>query len=240
MKNKNGVSLIVLVITIIVMIILAASIVITLSNTGIIDKAQFATDRYNQVLTEQQTTISGFEDYLDNKQSGNNGQEDNDENINLENNYVVEIGNKEYVTGKQIVLVYTNNDSICFNYGEKLMLDVTGSGYKYNDVTEYEHVYGYVTDTIVEGTLENYKENIKSLDDTSDVFVIDYTLKCDVNFSGEVNLRDVAVIQGVINVTESTFSNYMQNVLKSDVNGDKCVNETDFNIAQNEYTSSTN
>ena len=42
MQNKKGISLIVLVITIIVMIILAASVVITLSNTGIINKATHA------------------------------------------------------------------------------------------------------------------------------------------------------------------------------------------------------
>jgi Tfp pilus assembly protein PilE len=41
-KEKQGISLIVLVITIIVMIILAASVVITLSNSGIIGKANEA------------------------------------------------------------------------------------------------------------------------------------------------------------------------------------------------------
>jgi type II secretory pathway pseudopilin PulG len=43
MKRKQGISLIVLVITIIVMIILAASVVLTLNNTGIITKANDAT-----------------------------------------------------------------------------------------------------------------------------------------------------------------------------------------------------
>ena len=48
MKNKKGISLIVLVITIIVMIILAASVVITLSNTGVIDRAGQAVDLTNE------------------------------------------------------------------------------------------------------------------------------------------------------------------------------------------------
>ena len=45
--KKQGISLIVLVITIIVMIILAAAVVITLSNTGIIDRAGKAVDLTN-------------------------------------------------------------------------------------------------------------------------------------------------------------------------------------------------
>ena len=45
--NKKGISLIVLVITIIVMIILAAAIVITLSNSGIINKANEAVEKTN-------------------------------------------------------------------------------------------------------------------------------------------------------------------------------------------------
>ena len=45
---KKGISLIVLVITIIVMIILAASVVITLSNTGVIDRAGQAVDLTNE------------------------------------------------------------------------------------------------------------------------------------------------------------------------------------------------
>ena len=52
---KKGISLIVLVITIIVMIILAASVVITLSNTGIIERANHATQLTNK--NQLQTSI---------------------------------------------------------------------------------------------------------------------------------------------------------------------------------------
>ena len=45
--NKRGISLITLVITIIIMIILAGAIIITLSNTGIFDKANDAVSKYN-------------------------------------------------------------------------------------------------------------------------------------------------------------------------------------------------
>ena len=47
-KNKQGISLIVLVITIIILIILAAAIIITLSNTGIINQAEKGTNAYSE------------------------------------------------------------------------------------------------------------------------------------------------------------------------------------------------
>ena len=47
-KNKQGISLIVLVITIIIMIILAAAIIITLSSTGIINQAEKGTNAYSE------------------------------------------------------------------------------------------------------------------------------------------------------------------------------------------------
>ncbi len=56
MKNKKAVSLIVLVITIIVMIILAGTIILSLNNSGIIEKAQSAVDETN--LKEVQTLAS--------------------------------------------------------------------------------------------------------------------------------------------------------------------------------------
>ncbi|MBR6641053.1 MAG: hypothetical protein IKL08_02530 [Clostridia bacterium] len=65
LKNKQGISLIVLVITIIVMIILAASVVITLSNSGIINKASEATGKTNRAQVEQYASIVWAEAYMD-------------------------------------------------------------------------------------------------------------------------------------------------------------------------------
>ena len=56
MQKKKGISLIVLVITIIVMIILAGSIIITLSNSGIITKANEAVDLNNEKQMEEYIT----------------------------------------------------------------------------------------------------------------------------------------------------------------------------------------
>ncbi|MBR6689207.1 MAG: type II secretion system protein [Clostridia bacterium] len=66
MKRKQGVSLIVLVITIIVMIILAASVVITLSNTGIINRASLVVDLANQSQVQNLASLIWADAYTNN------------------------------------------------------------------------------------------------------------------------------------------------------------------------------
>ena len=62
---KKGISLIVLVITIIVMIILAASVVISLNNTGIINKASEAVDLTDEKQVQDLAALIWAEAYLD-------------------------------------------------------------------------------------------------------------------------------------------------------------------------------
>ncbi len=63
--QKKGISLIVLVITIIVMIILAASVVISMSNTGIIDKADYATQLTDKKQVENLAALTWAELYTE-------------------------------------------------------------------------------------------------------------------------------------------------------------------------------
>lgn len=58
MKKKNAISLIVLVITIIVMAILSATVIITLSNTNIINEAQKAKDATNQASEKEVLSVA--------------------------------------------------------------------------------------------------------------------------------------------------------------------------------------
>ena len=62
---KKGISLIVLVITIIVMVILAAAVVITLSNTGIINRANVAVEKTNQKQIEQLASLAWSEAFME-------------------------------------------------------------------------------------------------------------------------------------------------------------------------------
>ena len=67
MQKKQGISLIVLVITIIVMIILAASVVITLSNTGVINRASQAVDLTNEAAVQDLAALTWADAYMNNK-----------------------------------------------------------------------------------------------------------------------------------------------------------------------------
>ena len=64
--NKQGVSLIVLVITIIVMIILAGTIILSLDNNGIIGKAQEAVNKTNLAEVQNLAQLAWAEAYLNN------------------------------------------------------------------------------------------------------------------------------------------------------------------------------
>ncbi len=63
MQKTKGISLIVLVITIIVMIVLAGAIVLTLNNSGIIDKATIAVDETNLATVKELTQMAWAEAY---------------------------------------------------------------------------------------------------------------------------------------------------------------------------------
>ena len=65
MKNKNGISLIVLVITIIVMIILAGAIILTINNSGIINKASEAVDASDEATVKELAQLAWAEAYAD-------------------------------------------------------------------------------------------------------------------------------------------------------------------------------
>lgn len=58
MKNKKGISLIVLIITIIVMIILAGAIILTISNSEILSKATTGVEASNLKQLEAAATIA--------------------------------------------------------------------------------------------------------------------------------------------------------------------------------------
>lgn len=63
MKNKKGISLVVLVITIIVMIILASTIILTLSNSGIINKSNEAVEKSNLIQVKKIAALKWAEAY---------------------------------------------------------------------------------------------------------------------------------------------------------------------------------
>ena len=65
-RNKSGISLITLVITIIIMIILAGAIILTLTNSGIFDKANDAVSKYSLKQVQAIADLAWAEAYADN------------------------------------------------------------------------------------------------------------------------------------------------------------------------------
>ena len=69
MQKRKGISLIVLVITIIVMIILAGAIILSLNNAGIIGKANQAVEESNEATVKQLADLKWSEAYLEGKRT---------------------------------------------------------------------------------------------------------------------------------------------------------------------------
>ena len=149
MKNKQGISLIVLVITIIVMIILAASVVITLSNTGVIGRANEAVDLTNEAQVQDLAALTWADAYMDNKRGtdlvnevttklGEQGVTSDKWNITITDTGVV-VTNKNSSSGTGLGSLIT-----AANYGDKVDYTVTVDGTTYSDWQIYYHNSDYV------------------------------------------------------------------------------------------------
>lgn len=142
--------------------------------------------------------------------------------------------NADYVSGKKLVLVYTNVDGVSFKFDSDLMIDVSSRGYKYNDTTEYEHVYGFVTDVITGGTLDNYAQKV-TCDAPVDGGLMAITYSTDLNFDNVTDILDISTGYGIYNVRDDYYSKvkYQRNILRADINGDKLVDGNDTGLVVN-------
>ena len=144
---KKGISLIVLVITIIVMIILAASVVITLSNTGVINRASEAVDATNQSQVQDLAALIWADAYMGGKRGteleaevttklSEQGVTATDWNITVTNTGVTI--NEKY-KGPTLGSLITAD-----NYGDTVDYSVTVNGITYSDWQIYYHNNEYV------------------------------------------------------------------------------------------------
>ena len=149
MRRKQGISLIVLVITIIVMIILAASVVITLSNTGVINRAGEAVDLTNESAVQDLAALVWADAYMDNKRGtdlvnevttklGEQGVTSDKWNITVTDTGVT-VTNKNSSSGTGLGSLIT-----AANYGDKVDYSVTVDGTTYDDWQIYYHNADYV------------------------------------------------------------------------------------------------
>ena len=147
--QKKGISLIVLVITIIVMIILAASVVISLSNTGIINRASEAVDLTNEAAVQDMAALIWADAYMDNKRGtglvsevttklGEQGITADKWNITVTDTGVT-VTNKNSSSGTALGSLIT-----VANYGDTVDYSVTVDGTTYDDWQIYYHNSEYV------------------------------------------------------------------------------------------------
>ena len=223
MQKKQGISLIVLVITIIVMIILAASVVITLSNTGVINRASEAVDLTNESAVQDLAALTWADAYMDNKRGtdlvnevttklGEQGVTADKWNITVTDTGVT-VTNKNSSSGTGLGSLIT-----AANYGDKVDYSVTVDGTTYDDWQIYYHnadyVYLIAENSVTDTTLKK-GTTVASL--TSDELALyekfrvgngpKYTLVDTVNSSTVYNSQAVAqLIKDYANFANKTAS----------------------------------
>ncbi len=143
--------------------------------------------------------------------------------------YEVEVGENDYVAGKKLVLVHTNETSISFTYAGKTMYDATA---KYGK-DGFAKTFAIVVDALDNG---DYKANVLIVYNTvGGEYIIDNNVNCDLNGSDNVELGDVIVAYGVYNGHDSYFENYMKVVLNADIDADGRVGGLDTGAVVQAY-----
>ena len=72
-KEQKAITLIALIITIVVLLILAVVAITSIQNDGIISKAEQATNKYNESVTNEQGILQGYLNYFDPNNGGSTG-----------------------------------------------------------------------------------------------------------------------------------------------------------------------
>lgn len=130
----------------------------------------------------------------------------------------------EYVPGYSLVLVYTNYNTTRYTYDGNVMLNVKDAGYSLEGYA-YDYVYAWV----VKGDADPSKIGYTS----AEVAKVAYS--CDVNASGQVDLRDIVFTMGVYNADPTSMTSEMDKILRADVNHSKNVNSDDYSLVLAEY-----
>ncbi len=150
----------------------------------------------------------------------------------------------DYVSGKKIVLVYTNNDKVSFTYGldadELTMYDVTSKGYTYERAhgnvdfvqSAETKVYAVVVNAVTSGIFADYgaKINVKYNTLGSEYVIAAPTNdedKYNVNGSNGIDIGDPITAYGVFWGEANYYPAKMAEVLKSDFDNNKKVDGVD-------------
>lgn len=131
-----------------------------------------------------------------------------------------QVERSDFVTGWDLILVYTNDEGVTFTYDGMTMYDVSALDYRLNGKS-YTYIYGF----LVRGTANTTK--VVSDNGTAGLLPYDPGSPYDVNGSGSIDLNDLVAVQGIYNVREEMFMYHMEIALKADTNRDKKVDTLD-------------
>ena len=192
MKNKNAISLIVLVITILVMAILATTVIITLSNTNIITKSRETVDEYNMKQLKESIETRRLELYA------KNGGKDVD--IFTFINY---LKNESVITDEQRQELLHNSGRI--GTGKNALQLGTGSIIKYEGATVSE------TDDKYRISFEYELDILDNIEYTSfgALFLPDFVITSEYS---DIPLEEIITIQDSYNldINDLTAKNYVK------------------------------
>ena len=126
--KKQGVSLIVLVITIIVMVVLAGAVILSLNNTGLMKQSQNAVNQYNLKQVEALASSAWGQAFV----KGNRTQEDLEKYVldNLQK-HIMNIDNYE-------VIVTTTGVTVQLSTGKTTLGNLVASALDYGKTVNYE------------------------------------------------------------------------------------------------------
>ena len=204
-KNKKGISLIVLVITIIVMIILAAAIIISISNSGIVNRANEAVEKTTEAQLKQLATVAWSEAHL--KET----IETKDDAYYLKEvkAYILAGGITEQELNKYIITATTQGVSV-----SKKDMTVPVASVTTGEVTAFTMVVN-VTATDSETGIKEYRYYIKKDAETEYILKatlttatykfeeLDYNTKYDVKIEVEDNSENVTTVYSEDITTET-------------------------------------
>ena len=216
---KKGISLIVLIITIIVMIILSVSILITLSNTGIIERANQAVELTNEKQVQDLASLIWADAYM----KGLTDQElVNEVKLRLDEQGITDANWDISISNTNISISSVKNRTPLGslitpdNYGDTIDYTVTVNGTTYNNWRIYYHNEEYVYLIAGEkvghyGTFGNVNSLGVSPDELTaaelelyDAFRVGNNAKVDITEPYTYSARGVAYLIR----TYSTFANY--------------------------------
>ena len=209
MQKKKGISLIVLVITIIVMIILAGAIILSLNNAGIINKANEAVSASNEATVRQLAELKWAEAYLNEEIETDSEYYDyivgelEKEGLDI-SPYYIQVTNKG-VTVEKLLTTAELQEKHIFKYYSSLSLAVKdvndgtiGTANSIADVDKASAIAGAYVD--------NGKINVVLLKDTEETKRLSPTADMTINLGGntlEFIGNDAVGIEGVNGLTNT-------------------------------------